>query len=65
MAVVLVCRRQGVEVLSHAAGHIRIKVAEGLVEQQQHRTQGKRAGERDALLLAAGELMRITVFQAA
>ncbi len=36
----------------------RVEVTQGFVEQQQLRTQREHAGERDALLLAAGEFLR-------
>ena len=35
-----------------------VEVGEGLVEQQQPRSGRQRAGQRDALLLAAGEFVR-------
>ena len=38
--------------------HLGVERAEGLVEQQDARLDGERAGERDALALAAGELRR-------
>ena len=41
--------------------HLRIERAEGLVEQQDARLDRERAGQRDALALAAGELARIAV----
>ena len=44
--------KQGVEILSHAARHVGVEIAERFVEQQQHRAQGEGAGERDALLLS-------------
>ena len=39
--------------------HARVERRERLVEQQQARRQRQRAGERDALLLAAGKLRRV------
>ena len=39
----------------------RVERAERLVEQHQRRADRERAGERDALLLAAGELVRVAV----
>ena len=39
--------------------HLRVERAERLVEQQHLRLRGQRAGQRDALPLAAGELRRI------
>jgi hypothetical protein len=41
--------------------HLRIERAERLVEQQHLRLHGQRPRERDALALAAGQLMRITI----
>jgi hypothetical protein len=43
---------------AEAAAHARVERGEGLVEQQQVGARRERAGERDALLLAAGELVR-------
>ena len=45
------------------APHLRVERAEGLVEQQHPRLDGKRAGERHALPLAARKLVRIALFQ--
>ena len=41
--------------LEDAAGGVRVEVAGGLVGEQQARRIGDRAGDGDALLLAAGE----------
>ena len=41
-----------------------VERAERLVEQQRPRPVDERAGERDALLLAAGELRRLALLEA-
>ena len=43
----------------------RVERAERLVEQQHARHEDERAGERDPLLLAAGELLRLALLEAA
>ena len=43
--------------------HLGVERAERLVEQQHARAHGERAGERDALALAAGKLRGIAVRQ--
>ena len=53
-------RRISVRIVSRSAG---VEVRQRLVEQQQMRPLDQRAGERDALLLAAGELARPPVEQ--
>ena len=40
-----------------------IEMTERLVEQQQCRSRGERADERDPLLLPSGNFMRISLFQ--
>ena len=40
---------------------VRVEVARGLVGQQHPRLVGQRAGDRDALLLAARQLRRVMV----
>ena len=45
------------------AADLGVERAEGLVEQQQARLDGQRAGQRDALALAAGELGRIALLE--
>ena len=45
----------------HLADEFGIQRAGDLVEQQQPRVVGQRAGDRDALLLAAGELVRVGI----
>ncbi len=50
--------QQRVDLLAHAAAQRRVQRGERLVQQQRLRTSGQRAGERHALLLAAGELVR-------
>ena len=42
-----------------------VEGAEGLVEEEHARLDGERAGERDALALAAGELRRVAVLEPA
>ncbi len=50
---------QAADLEAHAAAQVGIEVRQRLVEQQDVRLRGKRAGEGDALLLPAGELRRI------
>ena len=45
--------------VEHLADELGVERAGGLVEQQDLRAQGERAGDRDALLLAAGQLARV------
>ena len=45
----------------HGAAQLLVERAERLVEQQQARPLDQRAGQRDALLLAAGELLGLAV----
>jgi acyl-CoA thioesterase-1 len=49
------------EHLQHLLARARVEVAGGLVGEQQARLVDERAGDRDALLLAAGELRRVVV----
>ena len=49
---------QAADLLAHRAAQAGIEVRERLVEQQHRRLEDERARERDALLLAAGELAR-------
>ena len=49
---------QAFELELHALTQLEIERREGLVEQQHLRPVGERAGERDALLLSARELLR-------
>jgi hypothetical protein len=51
--------QQVVEVFPHLAGHVRIEVAEGFIQQEDSWFLHQRPGQRDTLLLAAGQLMRI------
>jgi hypothetical protein len=55
----------GLEDLAHfqrqALAQVDVEVGEGFVEQDQLRTRRQGAGERDALLLATGEFVRIAV----
>ncbi len=46
------------DVLAHAHAQLRVEVRERLVEEQQLRLEHERSGERDALLLAAGDARR-------
>ena len=46
---------------AHLDAQLGVEVGERLVEQQQPRLQHQRAGDRDALLLAAGELRGIAL----
>ena len=52
---------QVADLAAQPGAHPRVERRKRLVEQQQARRQGQRAGQRDALLLAAGELGRILV----
>ena len=52
---------QRAQPLPQFLAHLGIERAEGLVQQQDARLDGKRARERNALALAAGELVRIAV----
>ena len=45
----------------HRLAQLQVERAERLVEQQRARVVDERAGQRDALLLAAGELARLAV----
>ena len=45
----------------HLLAQLQVERAERLVEEQHARVVDERAGERDALLLAAGELARLPV----
>ena len=46
------------DLLAQGEPHLGVQRRQRFVEQQDPRAQGERAGERDALLLAAGELVR-------
>ena len=46
---------------THFLAQVGIEIGERLVEQQRLRLDDQRAGERDALLLAAGKLARIAL----
>ena len=50
---------QRLDLVPQAQPHARIERRQGLVEQQQAGRGRERAGQRDALLLAAGELRGI------
>ena len=47
--------------VEHLADELGVERGGGLVEEQHLRAQGERPGDRDALLLAAGELARVGV----
>src|SRR5258708_28999110 len=47
--------------VEHLVDHLRVERRGGLVEQHRDRVHGERAGDRDALLLAPGELAGILV----
>ena len=49
---------QAAQPAAQLLAHLGVERAERLVEQQHARLDGQRAGERDALALAAGELAR-------
>ncbi len=48
---------------AHLPPHVRVQIAEGLVQQEHDRLGRERAGDRDALLLAAGEFVGVPVLQ--
>ncbi len=52
---------QAQEFVLELGAHHRVHRAEGLVHQQYRRVGGERAGHADALLLAAGELVRVAL----
>ena len=49
------------DLLAQLHPHLGVERRQRLVEQQHPRAQGERAGQRDPLLLAAGELVRVAV----
>ena len=51
--------------LAQAVAQARVEARERLVEEDQLRGRRERAGQRDALLLAAGKLMRQALLEAA
>jgi hypothetical protein len=55
---------QAPELRARVGAQLRVEVGEWLVQQQHARPAGQRAGERDALALAAGELRGAAVEQA-
>jgi hypothetical protein len=61
MMMVVPCCVDVLQQLHHAARHLRVQVAGGFVRQQQARAAGQRAGDRRALLLAAGEFGRVVL----
>ena len=54
---------QALQLEAHLLAQLRVEVGQRLVEQQQRRLHHQRAREREALLLAAGELGRLAVGQ--
>ena len=56
-------RAGGAQLAAQALAHRGVEAREGLVEQQQARFARERAGERDAPLLAAGELVGVAVLE--
>ena len=56
--------QQIMQFLPHPSGHIRIKVAERFIEQEQDGMLHQRPSESHALLLTAGQLMRVATFEA-
>ena len=56
---------QALQLHLHGAAQLLVERAERLVEQQQTRPLDQRARQRDALLLAAGELLGLAVGKAA
>ncbi len=52
---------QALQLEAHALAQLRVEVGEGFVEQEQLRLHDQRPREREALLLAAGELGRLAV----
>ena len=57
-------RLQAQELVLHLAADQRIERRERLVEEPEFRLDGERAGDADALLLAAGQLARVVVLAA-
>lgn len=51
---------ESVEEIQHVGGGVRVERAGGLVGQDERRVVYQRAGHRQALLLAAGEPVRVT-----
>jgi hypothetical protein len=54
---------QVADLLAHITAQLGVEVGQRLVEQQHPRLQHDGARDRDALLLAAGELVRVTCAQ--
>ena len=52
------------DVGAQAVAQVRVEAGERLVEQHQPRGRGQRPGERDALALAAGQLVRVAIAEA-
>ncbi|MCY1515483.1 hypothetical protein D9M68_500710 [compost metagenome] len=60
----LLLRLQAYQLALHLATDQRIERGEGFVHEQDGRVVGQRAGQADALLHAAGQLVRVAVFVA-
>ena len=54
---------QLLELGAHALAQLGVEIGQRLVEQQDRRLDHQRAGERDALLLAAGQLVRVAALE--
>jgi hypothetical protein len=52
-----------VQLLTHAASHIRVQIAEGFVKQQDDGVLDQRPGKRHPLLLAPGQLVGVPAFE--
>ena len=63
-AVVPASRSRPLDVGPDAGAQVRVERGERLVEQDQLRPDGERPGQRDPLLLAAGELVRVAAAEA-
>ena len=65
-SVVVAGRAQDpLHLLAHARAQVRVERGEGLVEQHDLGLDRERPGERDALLLAAGELVGVAALESA
>jgi hypothetical protein len=52
-----------VQLLTHAPRHIGVQIAEGFVKQQDDGVLDQRPGKSHALLLAAGQFVRVPAFE--
>ena len=59
--IVRPCADEAVEHAEHLVGRLGVEVAGGLIREQDRRRRHESAGDRDALLLTAGELLRLVV----